>query len=404
MTDGMIVALDIGTSKVAVLAGKANKSGDLQVLGYATAPSRGVFRGAINDCDDTGRAVDAAFRRLQSDIGLPIERVYVAVSGPGVEGLTSQGMKPVVPRTRHITHHDVLEVINHSRSIVLPPDREQVQAIPRSFRVDSQTGIQQPIGMTGGRLEVDTYIVTAPRVGVQNLERVVTGAGKVVDQVVLSPLAAGLGVLSPDQIEQGVAIVDIGAGKTDIGVFQRGSLAFSASLPVGSLLVSSDVSKLLKTSLEEGERLKIEHGSAYAKAVPERETVEVSQIGHIQARPMQRRVLAEIMESRMREIAVMVRQNLEKGGMSAMLTGGIVLTGGGSQIADIERLFDETISTSSTRVATIQPGKFGLGPGSAVVVGMAQFAIQCHDEISSVHGDSGWRERVRSLFSLLSGR
>jgi cell division protein FtsA len=404
VTDGMIVALDIGTSKVSVLAGKASKSGSLQVLGYATAPSRGVFRGAINDGDDTGRAVDAAFRRLQADLGLPIERVYVAISGPGVEGLTSQGMKPIVPRTRHITHHDVLEVINHSRSVVLPPDLEQVQAIPRSFRVDGQTGIQQPIGMTGGRLEVDTYIVTAPRVTVQKLERVVSGAKKIVDQVVLSPLAAGLGVLSAEQIDQGVAVVDIGAGKTDIGVFLRGSLAFSASLPVGSLLVSSDVSKLLKTSLEEGERLKVQHGSAFAKAVSERETVEVSQIGHIQARPMQRRVLAEIMESRMREIAVMVRQNLEKGGHSAILSGGIVLTGGGSQIADIERLFDETIPMTTTRVASVEPGKFGLGPGSAVAVGMAQFAIQCHDEISSGQGDGGWRERVRSLFSLLSGR
>ena len=354
------------------------------------------------DLDETSRAIYQAVHQVQQEIKEDIDLLIVGISGPHIEGVTGRGLKPIVPRSRQITHQDVLEVVNHSRSIMLPPDREQIQAIPREFRVDGQRDVKQPIGMSGAKLEVTTYIVTGETIAMQQIERTVTMAGKTVEQMILRSLGSGIGVLTQEEIDMGAAVVDIGAGSSDLAIFINGSIAYSASMPIGSGHVTSDISKLIKTSIEEAERLKIEGGSAYAKAVPAHETVSVHQLGQDQARPMQRTVLAEIIESRMRELAVMVRQHIDKSGFSAVLPGGVVLTGGGSQLPGTDRLFDETLKHIRVRLGRpmMAPGK-PLDPGMAASVGLAQFAIQCFDEIAPASGPKDWKDRVRSLFSML---
>ncbi len=396
-----LVALDLGSSRALALAARAEGEG-VEVLGFAEAPCKGVRRGIVNDLEATARAADAALRELGASLGIETGAVTLSVGGAHVEGTTGQGATTVAPRGRTITHGDVAEVVDRSKAAMFPPDRELFQALPREFRIDGEGNIHRPLGMSGGRLEVVTYLVSGQSAHLQNLERAVAMHGRRVEGMVLSPLAAGIAVLGQEEIESGAAVVDVGAGKTDLAVFAGGSLVYSATVPVGAGMVTSDVSKLLKTSPEEGERLKIECGSAWSKGVGEGETVEVRQIGVPEPRPMQRRVLAEIIESRMAELATMIGQHLERSGYAALLPGGVALTGGGSRLAGTEELFGETLRgvLRGVRVRSAWP-RLPSGerrPEFAAAVGLAQFGLQNHEEAGP--GGRGALGRVRSLFAL----
>jgi cell division protein FtsA len=259
--------------------------------------------------------------------------------------------------------------------------------------------------MSGGKLEAVTYLVTGQTSAIQNIERAVSMMGRKVDQMVLQPLAAGIGILSQEEMDLGVVVVDIGGGVTNVGIFTKGSIGFSASVPVGSNYVTSDLSNLLKTTPEEAERLKTMHGSALFKIVPEKDSVDVMQVGQPVPRPMQRRVLCEIIESRMREIADMTRQQVEKSGLMGMLPAGIVLTGGGSLMPGTEMLFEETMKHMRVRTAEPIPvANVPKQPGLAVAVGLAKFTLQYYDELSPASGQDSWKDKVRSLFSLVTGK
>jgi cell division protein FtsA len=403
MKSDPVVVLDLGSTKVTALSAQQSEEGVVDVLGVATAPCKGVTRGVVTDLDEASVAVDSAVRRLQQQLGTELDSFIVSVAGTHLEGVNAQGLKPIVPKTRHITNQDVLEVINHSRAMMIPPDREQIQALPREFNVDGQRGIQRPVGLSGGTLEVTTYVVTGQRTHIQNTEKAIEMAGKRVEQMVLAPLASGIGVLTPEEIELGTGVIDIGGGKTGMAVFTNGSIAFSTCLPVGSMHVTSDLSKLLKTTPDEAERLKVNHGGAFARIIPERDSVHVMQLGQTVQRPMQRMVLCEIIESRMREIAQMVRQQIEKNGFLPTLPGGIVLTGGGAQMPGTVELFEDVLKHVRVRVAEPEMPVMA-GPGMATAVGLAQYALQCDDDLGPTLGHHHWRERVRSLWTLVRGK
>jgi cell division protein FtsA len=362
-------------------------------------------RGVLADLEETAGAISTVVRRVQQDVGQEIHSLVVSVTGAHIESMNAQGLKPIVPRSRLITYQDVMEVINHSRAQVLPPDREQIQAIPREFRVDGQRDVRKPVGMSGSKLEVVTYIVTGQTGAIQNIEKAVGYAGKKVEQMVLAPMASGIGTMLQEEMDLGAAVVDIGGGTADLGVFSNGTIAYSACVPIGSSHITSDVSKLLKTSPEEAERLKTHFGSALAKPVSEKESVDVMQLGQLHPRPLQRHVLAEIIEARMREIATMVRQHLQRSGFDAILPGGVVLTGGGSLLPHTDKLFQETLKHLRVRVAEPDLGVgFGRDAGLATAAGLARFALQCQDEVIPVNNSPLWRDRVRSLFSIISGK
>ncbi len=402
----LVTVLDLGSTKAVCLAATGTDSGEINVRGVGVAECKGVKRGVITDLDETARAVDTAIRRVQSDLGVTIDDVIVGISGVNVEGINAQGYVPIYPRSRSITREDVLQVINHSRQVMIPPDREMIQAIPREFMVDGQRGIQKPIGMSGGKLEAVTYIVTGPHTQIQNVEKAIGMSGRKVEQMILQPLASGLGVLTQEEITLGSVVVDIGGGTTDVGIFSNGSIAGSACLPVGGSHVTSDISKLLKTSPEEAERLKRAHGASLAGNVPEKTSVDVLQIGQSVARPLQRRVLCEIIESRMREIAQMVKQHIEKSGLVGMLPGGLVLTGGGAALEGTDKLFSDVLKHVRVRFAEPRITALeGEGHGLAAAMGMARFSIQCfEDELGPATGTGEWKERIRTFWSLLSGK
>jgi len=409
MKSDQVTVLDLGNSSIRCLKAKVDQSGIHHVVAQASTPCRGVRKGVVTDIDETAHAIDTVCRNIQNKTGAPLDPLVVGIGGQHVEGQTAQGFVPIYPRSRLITREDVLQVVNHSRQLGIPPDREQIQALPREFRIDGQRGIQRPIGMNGSKLEVITYIVTGQSSHVQNIERAVQMANQKVDQMVLKPLASGLGVLSQESIESGAAVVDIGGGTTEVAVFAGGSIAYSATVPVGGMLVTSDLCKLIKVSPEEGERLKLSHGSARPDTVNEKETVEVMQIGQTHKRPMQRKVLCEIIESRMRELAFMVRQQIEKSGFYGMLPAGVFITGGGSLLPGTEHLFADVLK--HMRVAAVTPqmkGLLGNGnerQGMAVVVGLAKYALEMGDnELTPASGKKDWKDTVRTMWSLFGGR
>jgi cell division protein FtsA len=401
----LVSVLDLGSTKAVCLAAESDGGGGLEIRGFATAECEGLRRGIVSDLEETASAIDNVVKRVQQMAGEEIHTLVVSISGTHVEGINAQGFVPIYPRSRVIQREDVLQVINHSRQLMISPDREQIQALPREFRIDGQRGIRRPMGMNGSKLEVVTYIVTGQTTHIQNIERAISMAGKRVEQMVIQPLASGLGVLSEEEMDLGTAVVDIGGGTTDIGVFTGGSIAFSATVPVAGLLVTSDLSKLLKTTPEEAERLKLESGNAVPKLVPDEESVSVMQLGHTQYRPLQRRVLVEIIESRMRELAMMVKQQIEKSGMMGMLPGGIVLTGGGSLLPGTEKLFGDILKNSRVRLA--EPHIEGPHSpilnqaGMATVVGLARFGIQFADDELAPAESGNWKDRIRTFWTSL---
>ncbi|MBX3119079.1 MAG: cell division protein FtsA [Fimbriimonadaceae bacterium] len=409
MRSGRVHILDLGSTKAVCLAAELTETGRIKVESWHSTDCKGVRKAVVTDLEEAAKAVDKVCRAVESDTNESIESLVVGIGGAHVEGINSQGFVPIYPRTRPITRDDVLQVVNHSRQISLPPDREQIQAIPREFRIDGQRGIKKPIGMSGGRLEVNTYLVSGQATHIQNLERVVEMSGRKIERLVPKALASGLAVLTDEQRDLGAAVIDIGGGSTEIAVFFGESVAFSASVPIGGQLVTSDISKLLKASPEEAERLKLEGGLSWAKMANEDEIVGVLQLGQIHKRDLQRRVLAEIIESRMRELARMSRQQIEKSGFFGMLPGGIVLTGGASLIPGTAELFQSVfqhMKVSSQEPHLSGQREKGLNrPELATAVGLSTFGLECqHDEFAPATVDGSWKDKIRTFLSLMGGK
>jgi len=382
--------IDLGDSQATALVATVDAADKLKIAAVGTAPVAGVRRGLIADLDEAAKSIAQAVSVAESSFGKPMSPWYIGIRGSHLESQRGQGIKLIVPKGRTITHQDVLEVVNHSRAVMLAADREVIQVVPRAFRVDGEGGIRQPVGMSGGKLEADTTIVTGQTASLQNVERVMQQANLELGLGVLSALGSALGSLSQEEIEHGSVCIDMGSGTTDIALFLDGSLAFSACLPVGSGHVTNDIAALIKTSPEEAERLKLQFGSAHSRSVPENESVEVLQLGQPVARPMQRRVLAEIIESRIREIAQLTRQQLDRSGAYKLVTHGAVLTGNGVRLPGCEPVFSEVLGM---RVRSVVPDR-----GTSAAIGLARYAAQCVREDGGAPTES-WRDRVKSIFT-----
>jgi len=399
------VVIDLGGSKTVALAAKSSGDGKLDITGMIRVDSRGMKKGGIVDLDGVARTVDTALRHLANDLGREsIDNAVVIISGAQVEGVTVQGFKPIIPKNRTITSQDVMEVVNHSKAGFLPSERLQVQTVPRGFRVDDGKMIMDPVGLPGSKLEVNSYLITGQGAHVQLFERALTLNHRKVDQFIFGPLASGLGILTADEITKGAICIDIGATKTDLAIFAGGSLAFACSIPAGGDNVKNDLSQLLNASLEESERLKIQEGQALAAPISDRDAIEVQQQGQPNPRPMQRRVLCEIIESRMREIGRIAKVHVEKAGFLKSVPGGVVLTGGGAKLKGIEELFGQIFPELPVRAAEprLLGGKDAVG--MAASLGAAQFILQANEDLSTISGGESWQDKVRGFWSIISGK
>jgi cell division protein FtsA len=339
--EDLIVGLDIGTTKVCVIIGEFNDSGLLEIIGVGTTPSRGLRRGVVINIDTTVRSIAAAVEAAEMMSGREVSSVYTGIAGGHIEGINSRGVVAVTGRGREITREDVDRVIDAAKAIVIPMDREVLHVIPQEFIVDDQGGIKNPVGMIGVRLEAEVHIITGAVTSAQNIVKCVNRAGFKVNDIVLEPLASSRAVLTQDEKELGVLLIDLGGGTSDVLLHLEGAPYHTEVLSIGGDQVTGDVSIMLKTPLESAERLKKEAGCCYAPLVQEDEEVPIPGVGGRPPRTIMRSELVEIIQPRMAEILGMIREQIDRKGYLGVLGGGVVLTGGGSLLSGTAELATE---------------------------------------------------------------
>jgi cell division protein FtsA len=408
----IVTGLDIGTTKVCALIAEITEQGEILVIGSGVSPSLGMKRGVVVDIEATARAIEDAVTKAAKEANREVDSVYVGVTGDHIASLNSSGIIPITRVDREITREDVDRVNEQARVIVLPPDRQILHAIPRAYSVDGQSGIRQPVGMSGTRLEVQTHIVHGAVTFLQNVEKCVIKAGLEVAEEVLEPIASGEAVLLPTEKDLGVCLVDIGGGTSDIAVFSGGEIYYSAVIPVGGNHVTNDVAEGLKVGHPEAERLKTENGSALIDLVKEDDVITVQQVGRDESRKLRRRALVQIIEPRMQELFELIREELESAECLNRIPFGLVISGGGSQLRDVVEVAQHVMGLP-VRVGKPQ-GIKGLNetlshPMYATVVGLVQYgARQMLAENHSHRGRSSsklqglrkWWARLREIFGI----
>jgi cell division protein FtsA len=330
--ESFLVACDIGSSKICVLIGEQNAHGSLDVIGKGAAVNRGTRKGNIVNVDTTIEAIKRAAEEAEIMAGVQISRAWVGVSGSNVRSFNSRGVVAVAGKDREINKDDVARVIDAARGVQIPQDHEVVHVVPRDFTVDGQDGVGDPVGMMGQRLEADVHVVTAPVAVTQNVVTCMNKAGIEVVQLVLEQFAAAEAVLTPDEKELGIALVDIGGGTTELAVYHRGSIAHTAVIPIGGDHFTNDLAVVLRAPITDAERIKKKFGCALRSAVGEDEMVEVPMVGGRAPKLCPRTTLAEILQPRAEELLGLVREDLQRLGLEKEIRSGVVLTGGGAEL------------------------------------------------------------------------
>ena len=331
----ILVALDIGTTKVCALIGELDR-GTANVIGIGTSPSDGLRKGVVIDIDRTVQAISTATLAAERMSGYKVRSALVGISGNHISSQNSRGMVAISGR-RDIGRDDTLRAIEAARAVSIPNTREILHVIARGYVVDGQAGVRDPIGMTAVRLEVETHIVTASSTSVQNLSKCVQKAGVDIDELVLTPLATGDAVLSDEDRELGVVLVDVGGDTTDVAIFQDGSVSHAATIPIGGRSVTSDLGIVLRVAPDSAEGIKIRYATALPLEVDPDEVVQITSIGEELPHGVTRRHIAEIAQSRVRELFDLVAAEVDAAGATNRLQAGLVLTGGGSGLQGLSR-------------------------------------------------------------------
>ena len=326
--NGIIVGLDIGTTKVSAVIGRQNENGITEVRGVGVSRSYGLKNGIVNNIDNTAESIRHAIDAAEMMAGDDVEAVYVGISGQHVAGQAAKGVVAITNRAKTITNTEVRRVIEQAQAIVMPSDREILHILSREFSVDDQRGIKDPIGMSGIRLEADVHIITGLTSNIQNIIKAVEKSGLQYEGIVFSPLAASDTILGLDEKDLGVALVDIGGGTTDIIIYFEGGVIHSSVLPVGGIHVTNDISFGIKTPLESAEEIKNKYGCAVLDLVDPSDMIDAPSVGGRAPRRLYRQELTQIIEPRMTEIMEMIDRELIKCGKKDFLGAGVVLTGG----------------------------------------------------------------------------
>jgi cell division protein FtsA len=331
-----IVGLDIGTSSIRVVQAKLTPEGDgLSVIGASDVPAFGIRRGVLVDIEEAVSSISSALEKVERMTGVPVTGANVSVGGNHISSLPSHGVIAVSRADGEITENDIVRCIDASQAISIPQNKEVLHVFPKTFTLDGQTGIKDPLGMTGIRLEVDTIIVQAGLPFVRNLTRAILQAGLEVEDLVLAPCAAAEAVLSKRQKDLGVCLLDLGAGTTSMAVYEEGDLLHTAVLPVGSMHITNDLAIGLRTGIETAEKVKVNFGHSDPKSVRKEEEIDLSKFDPGEAQSVSRAYVVEIIEARLEEIFTQALGELKRIQRDGKLPAGIVLTGGGSKLPGI---------------------------------------------------------------------
>lgn len=341
-SENTVVGLDVGTTKICAIIGEINAEGTVDVIGLGTSPSKGLRRGVVVNIDHTVSSIRKAVDDAELMAGCRADVVYAGISGGHIKGINSHGV--IAIKNREVTAVDVARVIDAARAVAIPMDREVIHILPQEFMVDDQEGIKEPIGMAGVRLEAKVHIITGAVSAAQNIVRCAHKSGLRVNDLILQQMASSEAVLSSDEKELGVALVDIGGGTTDIAVFAEGAIQHTAVISVGGEQLTNDIAVGLRTPMVEAEKIKRRYGCALGSMVNKEETITVPGVGGRQPKVLSRSVLADITEPRLEEIMGLVRRELERYNLLQNVASGIVLTGGTVTIEGIcelaEQIFD----------------------------------------------------------------
>jgi cell division protein FtsA len=337
-----VVGLDIGTTKICCIVGEVSQStngaGDptIDIVGIGTAPSSGLRKGVVINIDATVESITKAIEEAELMAGVEISTVYTGIAGGHIKSFNSTGI--VAVKDKEITEQDVQRVIDAAKAVAIPLDREVIHIIPQEYMINGQDGIRDPIGMSGVRLEAKVHIVTGAVSSAQNIIKCANKAGLNVAEICLEPIASSEAVLSQDEKELGVALIDIGGGTSDIAIFKDGAIVYTGVLAIGGNHITNDISVGLRTPQAEAEKIKIKYGCAMASMVKPDETIEVAGVGGRKSRVLARRLLAEIIEPRVEEIFSLIQREIMTSGYQDILSGGVVITGGATLLEGMPEL------------------------------------------------------------------
>jgi cell division protein FtsA len=334
-----MVGLDVGTSKVVALVGELAADGSIEVIGLGSQPSRGLKKGVVVNIESTVQSIQRAVEEAELMAGCEINAVFAGIAGSHIRSLNSHGV--VAIRDREVAHSDVEHVIEAAKAVAIPADQRILHVLPQEFIIDGQEGIRDPIGMSGVRLEAKVHIVTGADSAAQNIIKCVQRCGLVVEDIVLEQLASSFAVLTEDEKELGVCIVDVGGGTTDIAVFSGGAIRHTAVIPIAGDQVTNDIAVSMRTPTQYAEDIKIRYACALSQLANPDETIEVPSVGDRPARRLARQTLAEIVEPRYAELFNLIREELARSGFEEVIAAGVVLTGGSARMEGAIELAEE---------------------------------------------------------------
>lgn len=339
----MIVGLDIGTTKIVAIVGELGPGGELELVGIGSHPSRGLKKGVVINLESTVHSIKRAVEEAELMAGCQVHSVLAGVAGSHIRGMNSHGI--VAIKDNEVSDADVERVLDAARAVAIPADQRVLHVIPQEFIIDDQDGIKDPVGMAGVRLEAKVHLVTGATSAAQNVIKAVRQCGLEVDDLILEQLASSHAVLTDDERELGVCLVDIGGGTTDIAVFTDGAIRFTANIPIAGDQVTNDIAVALRTPTQHAEKIKTDYACALSQLTHGEEIIEVPGVGRREARQLARHTLAEVVEPRYEELLSLVQAELRRSGFEELCAAGIVLTGGSSSMEGVVELAEDLFQT-----------------------------------------------------------
>lgn len=374
--ENLIVGLDIGTTKICCIVGNQTEE-ELEIVGFGSSPSKGLRKGVVINIESTVDAIEKAVREAELMAGCEIKSVFSGIAGGHIKGMNSQGV--IAIKNREVSGEDLKRVIDAAKAIAIPMDREVLHILPQEFIIDDQDGIREPLGMSGVRLEAKVHIVTGAVASAQNIIKSCNRAGADVADIVLEQLASSEAVLSADEKELGVALVDIGGGTADIAIFSEGAIKHTSVLSIGGDHLTNDIAVGLRTPMAEAEKIKQAYGCCLTSMVGKDENIEVPSVGGREPRILSRQLLAEILEPRVEEIFSLVNREIVKSGYEDLIASGVVITGGTAILPGMPELAEQIFNLPVRRGTPLDIG--GLkdvvdSPIYATGVGLVKYGSQ----------------------------
>jgi cell division protein FtsA len=393
----LIVGLDIGTAKVMCVVAEMLPEGEMRLAGLGVSPSHGLKRGVVVNIDATVQSIQHALKEAEMMAACKIERVHTGITGSHIRGQNSSGMV-IVRDNREVTPVDVARVVETAKAINIPNDQRLLLVEPQEFVIDGHE-VKEPIGMSGNRLEVKVHIVTGAQSAAENILKCVRRCGLEVEQLVLNPSASSLSVLSADEKDLGVALVDIGAGTTDVAIFTEGSIRHTAVIPIAGDLITSDIAMALRTPTKDAEEIKVEHGAAKQLLADAAAQLEVPGLGDRAPRLLSRQALSGVIEPRVEEIYSLVHQVIRESGYEELLSSGIVITGGTAVMPGMVELGEDIFLKPVRKGVPTYSGALSdmvANPRSATVMGLLEEARLARARGHKVQSQTG---SMKSMFS-----